>query len=180
MWLNLRKFFGFLALLLCFISFFYAVFMQLSGNFFAILYYPISAIFFLFSLYFYFKQDKKTKRQMVGFALIFVFIVLPFVSVKFYNYAFKEPSYLVGEIILAKKISNSDGNITKYLKPQVIQTIKSQNLDYLKSQGFSVNSQSERASAFFKGVIKRRNFAISIIIENDKVEVLAFSGYNAL
>ena len=172
MWLNLRKIFGFLALLLCLISFFYAVFMQLSGNFFAILYYPISAIFFLFSLYFYFKQDKKTKRQMVGFALIFVFIVLPFVGVKFYNYAFKELSYLVSEIILAKKISNSDGNITKYLKPQVIQTIK--------SQGFSVNSQDKRTSAFFKGIVKRQNFAISIIIENDNVEVLAFSGYNAL
>ncbi|MDA3076246.1 hypothetical protein OFO12_02540 [Campylobacter sp. JMF_04 NA10] len=131
-------------------------------------------------MYFYFKLEEKSKKQMIGFVLIFIFIVLPFVGVKFYDYAFKEPSYLVGEIILAKKISNSDGNITKYLKPQVIQTIKSQNLDYLKSQGFSVNSQSERTSAFFKGVVKRRNFAISIIIENDKVEVLAFSGYNAL
>jgi len=86
----------------------------------------------------------------------------------------------VGEIILAKKISNSDGNITKYLKPQLIQTIKSQNLDYLKSQGFSVNSQSERTSAFFKDIVKKQNFAISIIIENGNVEVLVFSGYNAL
>ena len=53
-------------------------------------------------------------------------------------------------------------------------------IEYLKSQGFSVNLQNEQINAFFKGAVKRQNLKISIIIKNDEVKVIAFSGYNAL
>lgn len=105
--------------------------------------------------------------------------MLPFIGIKFYNYAFKEPSYLIGEIISAKKISNLDGNITKYIKPQILENIKSHNLEYLKSQGFSINSQNQKINAFFKGIVKKQNFKILITIENNEVQIIAFSGYNA-
>ena len=142
--------------------------------------FPICLILFLFSLYFYLKQNQHTKKQMLCFALIAILIISPFIGVKFYNYAIKEPSYLIGEIILAKKMSKSDGDITKYINSQILNTIKSQNLEYLKSQGFSVNLQNGQINAFFKGVVKRQNLKISIIIKNDEVKVIAFSGYNAL
>ena len=178
--MNLRKFFGFFVLTLCLIAIFYAIIKQINGEFFGFfLLFPICIILFLFSLYFYFNQDYNSKKQMRYFALIAILIMLPFIGIKFYNYAFKEPSYLIGEIISAKKISNLDGNITKYIKPQILENIKSHNLEYLKSQGFSINSQNQKINACFNGIVKNHNFKILITIENNEVQIIAFSGYNA-
>lgn len=176
-----QKFFGFLVLFLFLIVVFYTLIKHTNQEPFSVfLLFPICLILFLFSLYFYLKQNQRAKKQMLCFALIMILIISPFIGVKFYNYAIKEPSYLIGEIILAKKMSKSDGDITKYINSQILNTIKSQNLEYLKSQGFSVNLQNEQINAFFKGVVKRQNLKISIIIKNDEVKVIAFSGYNAL
>ena len=175
-----QNFFGFLALFLFLIVVFYTLIKMNQEPFSVFLLFPICLILFLFSLYFYLKQNQRAKKQMLCFALIAILIISPFIGVKFYNYAIKEPSYLIGEIILAKKMSKSDGNITKYINSQILNTIKSQNLEYLKSQGFSVNLQNGQINAFFKGVVKRQNLKISIIIKNDEVKVIAFSGYDAL
>ena len=136
-----QKFFGFLALFLFLIVVFYALIKHTNQEPFSVfLLFPICLILFLFSLYFYLKQNQRAKKQMLCFALIMILIISPFIGVKFYNYAIKEPSYLISEI----------------------------------------NLQNEQINAFFKCVVKRQNLKISIIIKNDEVKVIAFSGYNAL
>ena len=168
-------------MLLCLISIFYASIKQMSGESFSVvLLFPICFISFSFSLYFYLKLNKNYKKIILYFALIVLLIMSPFVGIKFYNYALKEPSCLISEIISAKKITKLDGDITDYIKSDILETIKLKNAEYLKSQGFSVNLQNGRINAFFKGVVKKQNFKISIIIKNNEVQIIVFSGYNAL